>query len=207
MTNIKYPAGIKPDLNNKNDTSKLVKGYARMGLDLESDIIKSCEYYARNNICLILKRPTPIQIMKVDNFDNKDKNCLVTGKFNLKSTTDFVGVYRGRYIDIECKKTIQNSFQMKNIGEHQIKHHTKAMYLGGICFFIIYMERFDKIFLLDSKYVIEKYTNDDKTCISIKFLEQFGYELERGYLPRIDFIKVVDKVYFDTEFDKNNPSI
>ncbi len=206
MPNIKYPTGQKPDLDNKNQTSKLVKGHARMGLDLENDVIKSCEYYLKNNICSIHKRPTPIQVMRVDN-SQKNTNFIMAAKFSMKSTTDFVGCYRGRYIDFECKKTILKYFQMKNIGQHQIEHHIKVKMFGGICFFMIYMAYYDKVFLLDSKYIIEKYKEDDSSAMNLDFFEKYGHEIERGFVPRLDFIKIIDKEYFKEEFDKNNPAI
>lgn len=39
---------------------------ANMGMHLENDVIKSCDYYRNLGIASIYKRPTPIRVYKVD---------------------------------------------------------------------------------------------------------------------------------------------
>ena len=64
---MKYPNGVKQ----KNTTSKEIK-YANRGMTLESDINISNSYYIDKKIAYIYKKPTPIQLVKV-NFPERKK--------------------------------------------------------------------------------------------------------------------------------------
>ena len=94
--------------------------HGNRGMDLENDINLSNEYYKRNHLCLITKRPTPINVVKVD----YSKGAIITNAyFEKQSTTDYNGVYCGRYIDFEAKSTMKTtSFPLSNISKHQIEH-------------------------------------------------------------------------------------
>ena len=55
-----------------------------------------------------------------------------------QSTTDYNGVYKGKYIDFEAKSTRKtSSFPLANISFHQIEHLKQVIKHNGIAFFII----------------------------------------------------------------------
>ena len=56
---MKYPGGIK-----LNTTKNIT--YDNRGMNLEEDINITNQYYIENNIAFIYKKPTPIQVTKVD---------------------------------------------------------------------------------------------------------------------------------------------
>ena len=119
---MKYPNGkkyIKSDdaVKEKKEHRTLLSA-ANRGMSLEEDINLSNEYYRNNDIALIHKRPTPINIVKVD----YSKGARITDAyFEKQSTTDYNGVYKGKYIDFEAKITKSNTaFPLSNIGEHHI---------------------------------------------------------------------------------------
>ena len=60
--------------------------------------------------------------MKVD-YPRRSRAKIVEAYFRQASTTDYSGVYKGRYIDFEAKETQQKqSMPMKNFHQHQIDH-------------------------------------------------------------------------------------
>ena len=100
---IKYPNGLKIEKKTVKSTQKnsLIKAGNR-GMGLENDINLSNEYYKNKGLCLINKRPTPINVVKVDYSKGAR---IIDAYFEKKSTTDYNGVYKGRYIDLEAKST------------------------------------------------------------------------------------------------------
>ena len=163
-------------------------------MNLENEINLSNAYYKDHDICLITKRPTPINIVKVD----YSKGAKIThAYFEEQSTTDYNGVYKSRYIDFEAKNTRnKTSFPLGNITPHQIDHLKRVIAHGGIAFFIINFESLQKVYLLDAKYVIEFYENGGRKSIPYQCFVDNGVEIEQGYNPRLKYIEAIDKKYF-----------
>lgn len=67
---IKYPSGVKAQPIKKKHEKKqgveLSISASNRGMNLENDINLSNEYYRDHDICVITKRPTPVNIVKVD---------------------------------------------------------------------------------------------------------------------------------------------
>ena len=98
--------------NKKNSDTNSFINYAHRGMTLESDINSSNKYYLENDIALIYKKPTPIKVVKV----NYERNKITEGYYEVPSTTDYNGVYKGRYIDFEAKETkSKTSFSLVNL--------------------------------------------------------------------------------------------
>lgn len=168
--------------------------FANRGMDFEKAVNASNSFYDDQRRAIITKRPTPIHIVKVD-YKN---HCRITDAyFEKQSTADYNGVYRGRYVDFECKETKSStSLSFHNIGAHQIEHLKKVLYHGGIAFFLIYFVPLDQIYLLDASVVIERFGGPKKS-IGIEDIRKNGTLVEQGYMPRLDYLSAVDKVYFD----------
>ena len=110
-----YPKGIK------HDTNKEIINYGNRGMGLEDDINVTNKYYVDKNIAFIYKKPTPIQVTKID-YSNKGM-MIKEAFFKEPSTTDYNGLYKGMYIDFEAKETNnKTSFPLANIHPHQINH-------------------------------------------------------------------------------------
>ncbi len=195
---IRYPNGQiykKEESKKKNKSStELSISSANRGMSFENDINVSNEYYKDKDICLITKRPTPINVVKVD----YSKGAKIThAYFEEQSTTDYNGVYKGRYIDFEAKNTKnKTSFPLNNISKHQIDHLKRVIAHGGIAFFIIQFELLDKVFILDASYVIHFYEHEERKSIPYSCFLQSGIEVERSYNPRLKYIDAIDKLYF-----------
>ena len=195
---IKYPNGQKyqPAKAKQQRKSKadLSISASNRGMNLENDINLSNAYYTDKGLALITKRPTPINIVKVD----YSKGARITDAyFEKQSTTDYNGVYKGKYLDFEAKNTKnKTSFPLANITPHQIIHLKRVNQHGGIAFFIISFETLNEVYLLDSSFVIHFYENEERKSIPYEVFKKEGILIKQGYHPRLHYLDAVDEKYF-----------
>ena len=195
---MKYPNGKKYVQKEKEDAPKkerrTILSAANRGMSLEEDINLSNDYYREMGIALINKRPTPINIVKVD----YSKGARITDAyFEKQSTTDYNGVYKGKYIDFEAKNTkSKTAFPLSNISEHQIIHLKNVIKHGGIAFFIISFEIRDEIYLLDASFVIDFWENAPRKSIPYEVFQKNAKLIRQDYTPRLHYIEAVDELYF-----------
>jgi len=195
---MRYPNGKKylkseEESEVKKDHRTLLSA-ANRGMSLEEDINLSNDYYRDNGIALINKRPTPINIVKVD-YSHGAR--ITDAYFEKQSTTDYNGVYKGRYIDFEAKNTKSStSFPLSNISEHQIVHLKNVIKHGGIAFFIISFQTKDEIYLLDASFVIEFYEHGDRKSIPYEVFKKEGILIRQDYTPRLHYFEAIDALYF-----------
>lgn len=180
----------------KNFNTNKNSNMANRGMDLEGAINDSNEFYLTNDIAIIHKKPTPVQIVHVD-YPSRNKAVITEAYYKTPSTTDYNGIYKGRYIDFEAKENKnKTSFPLANVHPHQVLHLDKIKKHGGIGFLIIYWVHTDEYFL----YPIEKfkphfdgYLTDGRKSIAYEDFLREAYLIEKGYLPRIKYLDVVDK--------------
>ena len=193
---MKYPNGKKYITNQeeKKVEHRSLLSAANRGMSLEEDINISNEYYRDAGIALIHKRPTPINIVKVD----YSRGARITDAyFEKQSTTDYNGVYKGEYIDFEAKNTkSETSFPLNNISEHQIIHLKNVIKHGGIAFFIICFQLKNEVYLLDASFVIEFYEKGGRKSIPYSIFKEKGVLIKQDYAPRLHYIDAVETLYF-----------
>lgn len=195
---IRYPNGEKyqpkAEKKKRKTSEDISISASNRGMNLENDINLSNEWYNEQGIALITKRPTPINIVKVD----YSKGARITDAyFEKQSTTDYNGVYRGKYLDFEAKNTkSKTSFPLNNIEPHQIVHLEKVIEHGGIAFFIIQFQLLNEVYLLDASYVIDFYKNGDRKSIPYEVFKSNGVLIKQGYNPRLYYIDAVESKYF-----------
>lgn len=195
MNEIKYPAGIP-----YTAPTKIHDHHAHRGVRLEKDINDSNTYYRECNIALIYKKPTPVQVVHVD-YPQRNKAKITEAYYKLPSTTDYNGIYRGRYIDFEAKETKNKTqFPIQMIHDHQIKHLEKVLYHGGIGFFIIRFTSLSNTFLVDAQELITIIKQTDRSTIPYSWFETHGHLIQESYCPRLAYLKVVDQCYFKEDF-------
>lgn len=166
------------------------------GMSLEEDLNKSNAYYLAIDRALIHKKPTPVQIVKVD---YPSRNCakITEAYYKTPSTTDYNGIYRGRAIDFEAKETkSKTSFPFKNIHPHQIKHLEKVLLHGGIGFLILRFSCYDETYLIDAAFIIDNYKKQDRKSISYETVKTYGSLIRQGLTPRLCYLDNVDELYF-----------
>ena len=186
MNHISYPNGIKKEFIN-------TLTYSNRGMNLEADLNDTNEYYLYNNMAVIYKKPTPITINKVDYKSRRDA-IITEAHFKIPSTTDYNGIYKGKYIDFEAKETKSDtSFPLANIHKHQIDHLKKIYSHGGIGFIIVRFVKFNKTYLLYIQDLLKFIDNNKRVSIPISYFEEHGYIIKEGINPRLDYLKIIDE--------------
>ena len=165
--------------------------YANRGMSLESDINQTNKYYNLHNIALVYKKPTPIKVVQVEYPKNKIKEAY----FNEPSTLDYNGIYLGKYLEFDAKETLnKTSFPLSNIHKHQIEHIRKVLHFGGIAYLIIRFTTLDKTYLLKGEDLLTFIEQNDRKSIPYIYFQEHGFLIEIKYAPRLDYIKIIDKI-------------
>lgn len=191
---INYP--IKRKAQNKTNNM------ANLGMTLESDIESTNQYYLNNDLAVIHKKPTPIQVVGVS-YPARNKAKIVEAYYKTPSTTDFNGIYKGRYIDFDAKETnSKTSMPLKNIHPHQIEHLRQVSQHGGIAFLIVHFKQYDEYFFLPAALLFnfwDTQNDEEKGRKSIPYdtFKAKAYLISFGYKPRLDYLAIINKYYID----------
>ena len=190
---VNYP-NIKKNTNTSFHQTEKKHYTAHRGMSLEEDISLSNEYYLNTSIGVIYKKPTTIQIVKVD-YPKRAAAKIVEAYYKTPSTTDYNGIYKGRYIDFEAKETKVKTFPFANISKHQIDHLQRIIDHGGIAFVIIAFTSLNEVYLIDASYIIDDYYHGERKSMTYDKIKSLGHIIPQGYQPRLDYLKVIDEVY------------
>jgi len=192
-----YPNGKKKTIINIPSSQKTKKANkSHLGIDFEDMINKSNQYYLEKDIAVIYKKPTPIRITKVD-YPSRNRARIVEAFYQIPSTTDYNGIYKGRYVDFEAKSCNGKSFPFTHLYEHQIHHLKKIKEHNGISFLIILFNDYKEVFILDSNILWKLYDeskNGGRKSIPYDYFKQNAIEIKIGYNPVIDYLKAIDRL-------------
>ncbi len=182
-----YPNGTKKHITKDG----FVTGHKNLGMNLESDINATNEYYIDKEKAYIYKKPTPIKLVKVDYKKGEIKEAY----FEKPSTTDYNVIYKGYYIDFEAKETKnKKSFPLINIHKHQINHIRNIYKEHGICFLIVRFTSLNETYVLMAKDFLSYIDNNTKTSIPIEYFRELGHRINDKFVPRVDYLEIIDKV-------------
>lgn len=183
---------VKQLNKNKNEID-----FGRRGMSFEAQIVKANAYYLASNIAVIHKKPTPVQIVKVD-YPSRSAATITEGYFKTPSTTDFNGVYQGVYIDFEAKETMnKTTFPLAQVHAHQVKHIFAVAKQGGFAFLLIKFSVLDEVYLLTSDTLAhfwKEYEQSSRKSIKREEFVRLGYLIPSNTYPSIDYLKIVDEL-------------
>lgn len=189
---VRYPNGLSKEYNNQVN-------YKNRGMNLEDDLNQTNNYYLTTDRAVIYKKPTPVTIVKVD-FKSREDAVIKEAYFKTPSTTDYNGIYNGKYIDFEAKETLNTDyFPLRNIHAHQIEHLKKVLHHGGIAFLIVRFTNLNTTYFLEAKYLLEFLENNSRKSIPVAYFEKRGYILQEKFNPRLDYLRIIDIIYFKKE--------
>lgn len=195
-----YPNGKKgrsPSAGKKRPSQK--PDFSNRGMTLEEDINQTNKSYLELNRAVIHKKPTPVQIVNVD-FPKRSAAVIKEAYFKQASTTDYNGIYKGRYIDFEAKETKnKTSFPLANVHQHQIDHMKQVCEHGGICFLIIRFSTLGETYLLEAEKLFpywERQNDGGRKSIPYQEIVTKGYIISLKYHIRVDYLHVLDDLYF-----------
>jgi recombination protein U len=199
---MKYPLKNKKiiNLNNNKKNNFFIqlspkKNYIKknLGLNLEKDINLTNLFYKKQNIALIFKNEIPVKITKVE-YPKRQKAKIVQAYFNSNSLPDYHGLYRGRYLSFDTKETNhKTNFSLNNIPLHQIENLKKINKLNGIAFFIIHFKFYNKYFYMPINFLTDFLKKNKNKSINYKIFEEKMFCIPYNYVPRLDYLKIVDK--------------
>ena len=176
-----------------HSTSNYNFTYSNRGMGLENDLNCANKYYLDNNIAVIYKKPTPITINKV-NYKSRNDAVITEARFKIPSTTDYNGIYKGKYIDFEAKETKnKTSFPLSNIHNHQIEHLRKIINMGGIGFIIVRFTTLNQTYYLNGKELFLFLESENRKSIPLEFFKEKGYLLKDKLRPLIDYLEAVER--------------
>ena len=151
---------------------------------------------------VIHKKPTPVQIVNVD-YPSRNKAKITEAYFKVPSTSDYNGIYKGRYIDFEAKETRNKTrFPFINIHAHQVEHMRQCHLSGGIVFLIIKFTVHDEVFLYPFEHFVkhwDHFLNNGRKSITYEDIKNESIILPMKYNPRYDYLAAVDEFYIEME--------
>lgn len=189
VLNMKYPTGAKKEI-------KKYKNYGNRGMGLEADLETTNNYYIKIDKAIIHKKPTPITIAKVD-YPSRLEAVIKEGYFRTPSTTDYNGIYKGKYLDFEAKETThKTSFPLSNIHNHQINHLKAIWKHGGIGFIIVRFTHLNETYLLTIEKLLDFLNISQRKSIPLTYFKENGHQIKDKYNPRVDYLEVIDNICF-----------
>ena len=145
---------------------------ANKGMYIEQLMNRTIQYYQTNNIAHLEKRQIPIKILKHIN------KQIVIAKLIDKAKVDYFLYINKKYVEIECKQTKKDHFDLSLIKNHQAKYLNEIKKIDGVGLLIVYFELFDRtigIFYEELKKLIQK--NKQKK-IKYSLLRRHGILIE-----------------------------
>ncbi|OCS82333.1 Holliday junction resolvase RecU [Caryophanon tenue] len=177
------------------------QSFSNRGKTLEDEINEANEFYLRQKLAVIHKKPVPLQIVKVE-YPSRSAAVVREAYFRTPSTTDYNGIWQARYIDFEAKETEnKTSFPLKNIHAHQVQHMQAIVEQGGITFVIVRFSKLERYFLLSFDVLKEAWDAmlvGARKSIPLAIFETSCLEIQTGYYPRLDYLKAVEQFYEQT---------
>ena len=195
---MRYPTGSQRKSNFFQKKPKTPINYSNRGMTLEEDINETNQYYLISNQAVIHKKPTPVQIVKVD-YPRRSAAVIREAYFKQPSTTDYNGVYNGKYVDFEAKETSnKTSFPLSNIHEHQIQHMKQVTNQQGISFLIIRFTFHDETYFFPAERLFVHWENKEaggRKSISYENVKEEGILIPIQYQARVDYLSAIDQYY------------
>ncbi|PAF54621.1 Holliday junction resolvase RecU [Mycoplasmopsis agassizii] len=163
-------------MNNKVD-NYISQNSKNKGMFLEYLVIKTIDYYISHDIAWFEKKKTPVKYNYANDANTKVKL--------LKSTIDFYGIYKGKYVALEAKTFEGDKFLISNLKAHQKEHLKTINRHQGHSYLIIYSEKTSQIYLLN----FSKIENLKIKSLSIEWLNLNAFILEIEFPGIVDFLK------------------
>lgn len=192
---VNYPPGIRGQ-KTKTTPRKRVEPttFANRGMSFEAAINASNAYYLAHGQAVIHKKPTPVQIVRVD-YPKRSRAKIVEAYFRQASTTDYSGVYKGHYIDFEAKETRQKTaMPMKNFHTHQMEHMAQVLKQGGICFVLLHFSTLNETYLLPASALLAYGQKEkEKASMPLSYIREHGFSIQMGGYPSLPFLTIVEE--------------
>ncbi|PPE06472.1 Holliday junction resolvase RecU [Mesoplasma corruscae] len=157
------------------------------GMFLETILNITNKKYNDENICLVNKIPTNFKILSNEFSDKR------TFVFDQNYNCDYIGVYKGEYIEFEAKETSKKYFDFNLIRNNQNEKMQKVNNYGGLSFLIIYFSEFETYFLAD--YIsVKQWVFNNKKRVPYEWFTKFAYEIFLSSDLKLDYLKGINNI-------------
>lgn len=187
-------------LSNRAIVRKRKKGttktkFGKRGMNFEAAINATNDYYLAHGLAVVHKKPTPIQIVKVD-YPKRSRAKITEAYFKQASTTDYSGAWNGHYLDFEAKETQQKTvFPMKNFHAHQIQHMENVLAQKGIVFVLLHFAVLEETYFLPSSKLVAFYhEKQGLKSIPIAYIKKYGFRIPTHQIPMIPYLDVIKRL-------------
>ena len=171
---VNYPHQISRKIAQARPKKSNSVDFANRGMSFESAINATNDYYLSRGLAVIHKKPTPVQIVKVD-YPKRSRAKIVEAYFRQASTTDYSGVYKGYYIDFE--------------------HMSQVINQDGICFVLLHFSTLKETYLLPAKDLIAFYQIDKGTkSMPLDYIKKRGYAIAEAAYPQVPYLEIIEKL-------------
>ncbi|WP_036435944.1 Holliday junction resolvase RecU [Mycoplasmopsis felifaucium] len=161
--------------------------YKNRGMLLEDIINRTILYYYENGIAFIEKKNLPIKFKGIKTINNqlKAEEAFVYKK----STVDYIGCFKGKFVAFEAKTTNENYLPISNIKKHQIEYLKQIHANGGISFLIVFFNQTNEFYLLDFGHLLQMYNTKEFKYLEIK---KIGKIIPLVFPGIIDFLPILN---------------
>ena len=78
-----------------------------------------------------------------------------------------------------------------------LEHIKKVYKLDGVVFLIIRFVLLNETYILMGRDLVDFLNNNTRKSIPYSYIKEKGYIIELKYIPRLDYLKVLDRIMED----------
>ena len=146
-----------------------------LGMYIEQLVDRTIDYYQFNSLGFLEKRQIPIKVLKHIN------DTTIVAKLVAKAKVDYFGYLNNKYLEIECKQTKHECFDMSLIKSHQLCYLKYVDACGSLAYVLVYFERYNKVIALTYKQLLACKKEVKKNALPYSCMAKHGTELEIIY--------------------------
>lgn len=151
-----------------------------LGMYIEQLVDRTIIYYQTNNLGFLEKRQIPIKVLKHIN------ESTIIAKLVAKAKVDYFGYINNNYVEIECKQTKHDYFDLALIKHHQLSYLKYVQENNCKNFVFIYFERYDKVIAISFKELMECKKIAKKNALPFSLMAEHGTDLQIIYPGILD---------------------
>ena len=157
---------------------------ANLGMYIEQLVDRTISYYSFRNLGFLEKRQIPIKVLKHIN------ETTIVAKLFAKAKVDYFGFIKNKYIEIECKQTKHEYFDMLLIKKHQLDYLKWVSSLNSLSYVFVYFEQYDKTIAITYENLIKCKQEVKKNALPFAKMLEHGIELNVIYPGILDIDKL-----------------
>ncbi len=145
------------------------------GMYIEQLVDRTILYYQFNNLGFLEKRQIPIKVLKHIN------ETTIVAKLVAKAKVDYFGYLNQQYIEIECKQTIHEYFDLALIKNHQLQYLKTVSKMKALSYVFIYFEKYNTIMAISYDNLMLAKLENKKNALPFELIKRYGIQIDLVY--------------------------